>query len=93
MVWGIIRLRLFNEALLGKWLWHYGLKRDALWGRVIEVKYGSVLGGRVCWVGWGGGCVLAQFLALIELVCGEPLHMVGLLCHVTFNMKLGMEHV
>ena len=49
MVWGIIRLRLFNEALLGKWLWHYGLERDALWGRVIEVKYGSVL--------WGGGWV------------------------------------
>ena len=89
MVWGIIRLRLFNEALLGKWLWHYGLERDALWRRVIEVKCGSVLGG---WVG-GWGCVLAQFLALIELVCGEPLDMVGLLCHVTFNMKLGMEHM
>ena len=56
---------------------------------MIEVKCGSVLGG---WVG-GWGCVLAQFLALIELVCGEPLDMVGLLCHVTFNMKLGMEHV
>ena len=39
---GIRRLRSFNIALLGKWLWRYGLETDALWRRVIEAKYGNV---------------------------------------------------
>ena len=43
---GIRRLRSFNSALLGKWLWRYGLETNALWRRVIEVKYGNV------WDGW-----------------------------------------
>ena len=30
--------------MLGKWLWRYGLETDALWGRVIETKYGNVWG-------------------------------------------------
>ena len=37
----------FNSALLGKWLWRYGMETDALWRRVIEVKYGN---------DWGGWC-------------------------------------
>ena len=37
---GIRNLRLFNIALLGKWLWRFGQERDALWRQVIEVKYG-----------------------------------------------------
>jgi hypothetical protein len=40
-------LRRFNRALLGKWLWRYGTEREALWRRVIDVKYGSM---------WGGWC-------------------------------------
>ena len=39
---GIRRLGNFNFALLGKWLWRYGLETDALWRRVIEAKYGNI---------------------------------------------------
>jgi hypothetical protein len=41
----IRNLRRFNQALLGKWLWRYGLERDALWRRVVEAKYRSLRGG------------------------------------------------
>ena len=44
---GIRKVRLFNEALLGKWLWRFGLEKDALWRQVIVVKYGCR---------WGGWC-------------------------------------
>ena len=44
---GIRQLKSFNSALLGKWLWRYGMETNALWWRVIEVKYGS---------DWGGWC-------------------------------------
>jgi hypothetical protein len=43
----IRNLRLFNQALLGKWLWRYGTEPEALWRRVVDVKYGSL---------WGGWC-------------------------------------
>ena len=46
---GIRKIRLFNEALLGKRLWRFGIEKDALWRQVIEMKYGCVLGG-------GGWC-------------------------------------
>ena len=36
---GIWWLRRFNSALLGKWLWRYGMERDSLWRKVIEAKY------------------------------------------------------
>ena len=38
----IKNLRRFNEALLGKWLWRFGVDRDAFWRKVIMVKYGSL---------------------------------------------------
>jgi hypothetical protein len=46
---GIRNLMVFNHTLLGKWLWHYGIERDA-WRRVaVDSKYGSL---------WGGWCSL-----------------------------------
>ena len=37
---GIRNLKTFNAALLGKWLWRFGQKSDALWRQVIKAKYG-----------------------------------------------------
>ena len=42
---GIRNLRLFNRALLGKWLWRFGNERETLWRQVILSKYGSLPGG------------------------------------------------
>jgi hypothetical protein len=44
---GVKNLRRFNKALRGKWLWRYGMERDAYWRKVVEIKYGSM---------WGGWC-------------------------------------
>jgi hypothetical protein len=46
---GIRNLIVFNRALLGKWLWRYGVERDAWWRVVVEARYGSL---------WGGWCSL-----------------------------------
>jgi hypothetical protein len=43
---GIRNLRIFNKALLGKWLWRYAYEREALWKSVVDAKYGST------WAGW-----------------------------------------
>jgi hypothetical protein len=46
---GIRDLLVFNRALLGKWLWRYGIERYAWWRVVVDSKYGSL---------WGGWCSL-----------------------------------
>ena len=42
---GVRSLILTNKALLGKWLWRFGMEGDHLWRRVIMAKFGSDLGG------------------------------------------------
>ena len=37
---GIRNLVHFNQALLGKWLWRFGIEKMALWRRVIALKNG-----------------------------------------------------
>jgi len=41
---GIRNMLRFNHALLGKWLWCYGLEREALWRVVVNSKYESSWG-------------------------------------------------
>jgi len=38
---GIINIKLFNVALLGKWIWRMGSSEDGLWKEVLESKYGG----------------------------------------------------
>jgi len=38
---GIRDLKIFNEALLGKWLWIYMNEKFSLWRRVVASKYGA----------------------------------------------------
>jgi hypothetical protein len=38
-------LRMFNQALLGKWLWRYEHEKEALWRSVVDAKFGSVRAG------------------------------------------------
>jgi hypothetical protein len=42
---GIRNLRVFNKALLGKWLWRYAHEREAWWRIAIDAKFGSSWGG------------------------------------------------
>lgn len=42
---GIRNLRIFNKALLGKWLWRYAYERKALWKSMVDAKYGSTRAG------------------------------------------------
>jgi hypothetical protein len=41
----IRNLVMFNRALLGKWLWCYGIEREAWWRIVVDFKFGSLWGG------------------------------------------------
>lgn len=34
-----------NRALMGKWLWRFAMEMDALWRKVVAIKYGSMSGG------------------------------------------------
>ena len=42
----IRKLTTFNKALLGKCLWHFGIKENTLWRTVVALKFGEE------WAGW-----------------------------------------
>ena len=42
---GIRKLTTFNKALLGKWLWRFGVEDTRLWRRVVALKFGEEWGG------------------------------------------------
>ena len=42
---GIGKIGLFNQTLLGKWLWQFGNEVTRLWRQVIASKYRETSGG------------------------------------------------
>ena len=38
---GIRKLTTFNKALLGRWLWRFGVEETHLWRRVVALKFGE----------------------------------------------------
>ena len=42
---GIRKLLLYNQALLGKWIWRYAREKEALWRKIVDLKYGGLWGG------------------------------------------------
>jgi len=38
---GIKDLMLFNEAVLGKWLWRFLIEKGNLWRKVVTIKCGE----------------------------------------------------
>ena len=60
---GIRKLTTFNKALLGKWLWCFGVEENRLWRRVVVGKFGENWG--------GGGGPLSWEGVLMVVVCGE----------------------
>ena len=52
---GVRSMTLFNKALLGKWLWRFGLEEHQLWRRVLVAKYGVDLGG------WRTSCIRGPY--------------------------------
>ena len=56
---GIRKLTTLNKALLGKWLWRFGVKETRLWRRVVALKFGEEWGGWSSKLGRGvHGCGL-----------------------------------
>ncbi|XP_023927687.1 uncharacterized protein LOC112039077 [Quercus suber] len=50
---GIRKLTTFNKALLGKWLWRFGIEENRLWRRVVALKFGEEWGGWTSKLGRG----------------------------------------
>ena len=66
-------LRSFNKVLFGKWLWRFGNERQALWRRVIGIKYGY---------GGGGWCSLVIGPHGVSLWKSISLGWPSFVCHI-----------
>ena len=66
---GIQKIGLFNQALLGKWLWQFGKEATHLWHQVIATKYGEGRGGWCTRVVRGThGCEYGRMLGKVQTI-------------------------
>jgi hypothetical protein len=75
---GIRSLVLFNRALLGKWMWRFGLEKHHLWHRVLVAKFGIETGG-------GAPSIVEVPMAA---VCGKELSLAGRIISSTWSSWL-----
>uniref|UniRef100_A0A2N9J584 UBC core domain-containing protein n=1 Tax=Fagus sylvatica TaxID=28930 RepID=A0A2N9J584_FAGSY len=62
---GVRPLIPFNRALLGKWLWRFGMEEHHLWRRVLVAKYGVERGGWITNIPRGShGCSLWKHIRM-----------------------------
>ena len=76
---GIRKLTTLNKALLGKWLWRFGIEENRLWRRVVALKFGEEWGdGPLSWEG-----------VFMGVVCGEVSRWGGKCLAKMSNLRLG----
>ena len=76
---GIRKLTTCNKALLGKWLWRFGVEETQIWRRVVASKFGKE---------WGGGPSSREGVSM-GVVCGGVSRRVGKLLAKISNLRLG----
>ena len=76
---GIRKLTTFNKALLGKWLWRFGIEENRLWRRVVALKSGEE---------WGDG-PLSWERVFMGVVCGEVSKWAGKCLAKISSLRLG----
>ena len=80
---GIRKLTTFNKALLGKWLWRFGIEENRLWRRVVALKFGEDF-----FLGGGGGTAKLG-RGVHGVVCREVSGWVGKFLTKMSSIRLG----
>ena len=78
---GFRKLTTFNKALLGMWLWRFGVEETRLWRSAVALKFGEIF----FW-GWGPPSWEGVFMGV---VCEKVSGWVGKILAKTSSLRLG----